>query len=240
MSKKLLVTADLGHLKVFRLEEDGEQLSKPRATLLEEEITGVRNHLSEEVTDRAGQFRKGSFPAGPTDRSDGEEHNLSLERRRRALKGIAKHISDSVQREGVEKWYLAAQKEINEALVSALERKARARLEKNVKLNLTKLKMEEVLTHFCGENKGKYVETKMPPNRRRNANGRRDVTLQHVQSMAAEATHKESRDLKDADQRLLNEGPARGRSSPGALNRSNVRLMPSARRTRWPRRSTPR
>src|SRR5213080_2124924 len=104
MSKKLLVTADLGHLKVFRLEEDGEQLSKPRATLLEEEITRVRNHLSEEVTDRAGQFRKGSFPAGPTDRSDGEEHNLSLERRRRALKTLARDISSLVGREGIQAW----------------------------------------------------------------------------------------------------------------------------------------
>ena len=36
---------------------------------------------------------------------------------------MARHISDSVQREEVEKWYLAAQKEINEALVSALEKK---------------------------------------------------------------------------------------------------------------------
>ena len=84
MTTKLVVVADLGHFKAYRLEESPD-FSRPRIKLLEDWETNVSKHLSEEVTDQAGQFRKGSAPAGPTDRSDGEEHNLDLERRRRAV-----------------------------------------------------------------------------------------------------------------------------------------------------------
>ena len=111
MTTKLLIVADLGHWKAYRLEES-EQFSRPRIQLLEEWTTNVIQHLSEVVTDQAGQFRKGSFPAGPSDRSDGEEHNLGLERRKRALKTLAARISELVRRENVESWYFTAGKEI--------------------------------------------------------------------------------------------------------------------------------
>src|SRR6266550_3857218 len=152
MTAKLLVTADLGHLKVYRIEEDA-QFSAPRTRLIEERMTEASLHLSEAVTDQAGQFRKGSFPAGPTERSDGEPHNLALERRRRALKTLAREISSLVRGEGVQAWYLAAPKEINGPLVAALDRVVREKIEKNVELDLAKLKLEEVLSHFYKEKK---------------------------------------------------------------------------------------
>src|SRR5258708_26032447 len=105
MTKKLLIVADLGHLKVFRLEENGES-GRPRAILLEQKSTEVTNHLTEVVTDRAGQYRKGVAGAGASNMSDGEEHNLPLERRRRALKRLAQHISSLIRAEKIESWYL--------------------------------------------------------------------------------------------------------------------------------------
>src|SRR5437762_9399988 len=119
MTRKLLVTADLGQLKAYQIEED-EQFSKPRVKFIEQRSTAVTRHLSDEVTDQAGQFRKGSFPSGPSDRSDGEPHNLQLERRRRALRTVAEDISELVRGEQVQNWHLAAGKDINHALIEAL------------------------------------------------------------------------------------------------------------------------
>jgi len=147
MTKRLLVLADLGRMKAYRLEE-GEQFSKPRLRLLEEWETNITHHLSEDVTDQAGRFRKGSVPAGPSNLSDGEEHNLGLERRKRALKTLAEHISELAGREDFAGLYFAAGREINQALVEALDPITRSRMEKNVILNLTKVSPEVLVEHF--------------------------------------------------------------------------------------------
>src|SRR3954452_20286921 len=78
MNKKLLVVADLGHFKAYKLEQN-ESFSQPRLQLLEEWDTDVPRHLSEELSDQAGQFRKdhraGNLNGGPSNLSDGEQHN---------------------------------------------------------------------------------------------------------------------------------------------------------------------
>ena len=97
MTKKILLVADLGHFKAYRFEES-RQFSRPRLALFHEWQSSEVNHLVDEVTDRAGQFRKGSFPTGPSETSDGETHNLFLERRRKSLRAVAKLIDKIVQR----------------------------------------------------------------------------------------------------------------------------------------------
>jgi len=150
MDKKFLVTADLGHFKAYRIEED-ERFSKPRARLVETWSTPVTHRFAEDLTDQAGQFRKRTSPGGPNDRSDGEAHNLQLERRRRALKSLARRISQVLSREPERDLYLAAGKEINHAILEALDGRTRAKLQKNVELNLTNLDLDEVLAHFYTE-----------------------------------------------------------------------------------------
>src|SRR5436190_5027200 len=151
MTKRLLITADLGHLKAFRLLQPEANRSS-RIEMIETETTDATNHLSEVVTDQAGQFRKGSFPAGPSDRSDGEPHNLTLERRRRALKTIARDISRLIGKEKPQEWFLAAGKEINHRLIEAFDDDVRGKLKKNVRANLTKLNPAQLLSHFSAEN----------------------------------------------------------------------------------------
>ena len=119
MTKTILVTADLGHLKAFRLKHD-QQPGRPKMEVIQTETTQATRHLSDLVTDQAGQFRKGSFPAGPSERSDGEPHNLALERRRRALKALARDINRLITQERPDEWFLAAGPEINKPLVEAL------------------------------------------------------------------------------------------------------------------------
>jgi hypothetical protein len=147
MTKKLLFVADLGHLRAYRL-DDSVHFSKPRLELLEEWRTNVAKHLRQDVTDQAGQVRKGSTYSGPSDLSDGENHNLSLERRHRALKGLAKHMDQLVQREEAEECYLAAGSEINSAILEALNEHARSRIHKNIQANLTNVPSDELIKHF--------------------------------------------------------------------------------------------
>ena len=118
MKKKLLVLADLGHFKAYQLEQDNSY-STPRLQLLEEWETQVPKHLSEELTDQAGQYRKGSVPGGASNLSDGEQHNIDLERRRRALKTVTAHMRELLRKDepDLDGCYFAAGPEINGAIL---------------------------------------------------------------------------------------------------------------------------
>ncbi len=148
MTEKLLVIADLGRLKAYRLHES-RRFSHPRLELVEDWQTGVTQHLSQELTDQAGRYRKGTPHAeGPSALSDGEQHNIDLERRRRAVKGLAHHITELLRREQAEGLYLAADRRINQHVIDELEARDRSKLQKNVHANLSKLSTEELVKHF--------------------------------------------------------------------------------------------
>ncbi len=150
MTTKRLVLAGLGRFKVYRFEQ-GREFSHPRLQLLEDFETAVTRHLSGEVSDQAGQFRRGVPTAaeGATAMSDGEQHNMDLERRRRALKTVARRVSDLVNREkGADGLYFAADAQINRAILDELDAGARAKLQKNVTANLTKLDSAQIIQHF--------------------------------------------------------------------------------------------
>ena len=217
MTKKILITADLGHLKIYRLQED-PKLRRPRVRSIQTEESDVTRHLSEVVTDRADQFRKGSFPVGPNDRSDSEPHNLALERRRRALKTLAKDIGRLITRERVRDWFLAAGKEINGALIAALDKDIRAKIQKNVLANLTKLSSAEVLSHFYGD------DTNL-------ANRKREASLRSTETKILHARKKGDYERRKIGDQGRNWNRTDSRLSTLGLNRSNVRRKPSARRT---------
>jgi hypothetical protein len=149
MAKKLLIVTDLGRFKAYRFEES-PLYSTPRLELLEDRDTKVNERMSEQVTDQAGQFSKGarSF-AAVNDMSNGERHNLALEIRRRAVKELADLISQILKQENVDGCYLAAGSEINQTLLDALPPHVRARIEKNVTANLTRLNAAQIIEHFC-------------------------------------------------------------------------------------------
>ncbi len=240
MSKKLLVTADLGHLKIFRIDDD-ERFSTPRSSMVEHDSTAVTRHISEEVTDQKGQTRKRSVQAGPNDASDGEEHNLGLERRRRALKNIAKRISETVLKEQVDEWLFAAASKINGAIVQELDRDVRARLTSNVRANLTKLSAEDALAHFHDwQNKRKKNDNGTSQRADKYSTGR-NLTMQSKRNTAGMSGPRRagrSQDLKArvrmADVEMFSNQTARSKrnaKSAASLNRSNALRKPSARRT---------
>jgi hypothetical protein len=149
MKERLLVVADLGRLKAYKLQE-GRQFSHPRLELVEDSETGVTRHLSEELTDQAGRFRRSTAHSeAQSALSDGEQHNIDLERRRRAVKTLAQRISEIMDREKTEEFYLAADKRINQQLLDEMPTANRTKLQKNVPMNLSKLSTEELVKHFC-------------------------------------------------------------------------------------------
>jgi hypothetical protein len=148
MQKTIIITADLGHLKAYAVEQD-DGPGAPSIHLLQKENTDIAQHLSAIVTDQAGRYRKRpATGVGQTDRSDGEPHNLGIERRKRAMKVLAKGIDELLARERPEAWCFAAASEINRALLDALNKTVRARMQQNVRANLTGVSKAEVLGHF--------------------------------------------------------------------------------------------
>ena len=148
MTRKLVVVMDSGRFKAYRWEES-PQFSNPRLELLEDRDTEVTRRISDQVSDQAGQFPKGSLSfASISDMSNGERHTLDLELRRRALRQSAARISDLLGREEVDGCYLAAGSEINHAVIEALEPRTREKIQKNVMANLTRLDTAEIIRHF--------------------------------------------------------------------------------------------
>lgn len=148
MKRTLLVLIDSGRFKAYCMEES-PRFRTPRLKLLEQWETPVTRRISDQVTDKAGQFAKGSLSfSAVNDMADGERHNLDLERRRRAVKQMATRVGELLQRETLEACYLATSKMINQTVLSTLPDKVRQRIQKNVTANLTRLNPSAIFKHF--------------------------------------------------------------------------------------------
>lgn len=144
MHDKLIVVADLGRVKAYRVSRD-DLGSSPRLELVRDvELTEAHGRLLEKVTDKAGRFPGNG--TGPGGMSIGENHNLGLEQERRLLKKVCEQIETLVKNERA--WHLAAVKEINPRLVENLSAAARQTLQKNISADLIKTPREELLSHF--------------------------------------------------------------------------------------------
>lgn len=149
MKSKLLVVADLGRLRAYHVQQD-PSFSNPRLQLVDDFETHVVQHLSEELTDQAGARRsRGPTEGGQNLNSDGEQHNLALERRRRAVKMVAKRIGELMDSHKVDGCYLAADSRINQPILDELDQRTRSKIEKTVTANLSKLPASDLMSHFA-------------------------------------------------------------------------------------------
>ena len=113
MKSKLLIVADLGRVKAYKV--DYTLYNTPRLEQLEEiALEEAHNRL----LDEAG--RHGS----PTQKNWGaplaDDHNLQLEFKRRLIRQISDHIQRLVERSGCDICWLAAQREINQKILEEL------------------------------------------------------------------------------------------------------------------------
>ncbi len=148
MKNKLVVVADLGHLKAYKVEYD-EISTNPKFELIANVNTDEADgRLSDKLTDEAGRFHGGQRGQSEI-RANGERHNIELEFERRAICHLAKTVNRVVSKdtEG-QPVYFAAIKEINHQILEKLDPAVRARIEKVVPEDLTKVNGSKLLSHF--------------------------------------------------------------------------------------------
>jgi len=142
MTDKMIVMADLGRVKAFRVTYD-ILTSKPQLHLVYDcEFLEAHGRLLDKVTDLAGRFPMSGTPGA----ANGENHNLRGENERRLIRLLAEKITELVQ--GERYWYLAAGEGINSRLLDHLPSETRGALTKNIAADLVKTPKQEILDYF--------------------------------------------------------------------------------------------
>lgn len=145
MGSKLVVLADLGEMKAYRITRDPMQQSPNLELLNDMEFPISHGRFTEKYTDQAGRFPVYG-QSGPM--AIGEQHNLELEIERRNIRAVAEAISELIQQEHAEYWSFAAAPEINERILDELDPLVRAKLVRNLPVDLVKAGREELLRRF--------------------------------------------------------------------------------------------
>ncbi|WP_456432496.1 host attachment protein [Nitratifractor sp.] len=159
--ESLIIVADLGELKAYRVKEemaidpkDDAQTSHKhhKGTLIDAlrpelvlavDFIDAHKKITEEVTDKVGR-NKAPYGAGES----GEPHNLKLEIEHRLLKEIADEIMRLVRNENPKRWHLAFPAEHHKALMDRIDPDVREKLDVKIPEDLTKVKPETLLERF--------------------------------------------------------------------------------------------
>jgi hypothetical protein len=148
MKNTLVVVTDLGCLKAFRL-ENNQQHRTPRLELVEEfNNAEAHDKLMERVSDSSGRFSRGGASSSGGAMADGERHNIALELRKRLVRQLAQRFNILARSQDIERCLLATSREINHQFLDELEPQVRAKIEKIIPVDLTKLERTEILSHF--------------------------------------------------------------------------------------------
>ena len=150
MKPTLLVVADLGNFKAYRW--DGDELhSTPRLELVDafEAVDARYKRVRNTLTVLEGRSAKGgSNPKLAGAGSDGEQHNMHLEKRRRLVRQMVDGLTALLKPKEIERCFFAAPQEINEQIVNHIPPAVRQKIEKNLVLDLTKLDKPALIDHF--------------------------------------------------------------------------------------------
>jgi hypothetical protein len=152
----ILVLADLGQLKAYRVAEvlgtDRHEVSQvghkqrrgtQKTSVALDLITDIDYLMShrktrELVSDQAGRFGT----------STGEPHNVRTEHNKQTMKAISEDICSLIEKESPASWYLAFPKETHKALAGMLNERVKKNLNKVVPCDLTKTAKNKLLEHF--------------------------------------------------------------------------------------------
>jgi hypothetical protein len=148
MKNTLVVVADLRGFKAFKLENNHVNRT-PRLELLEQfDNAEVHGRLVDKVSDLSGRFPRGTGMKAAGAMSDGERHNIELEARKRFVRQLAQRLNTLARGQDVDNCLLAVSKEINHQLIEELDPQVRAKIQKTVPADLTKVEHTEILRHF--------------------------------------------------------------------------------------------
>lgn len=147
--QELIVTADLGHFKAYKLIKSRKGNITPRVEMLKcFDNIEAHERISEKMSDAAGRFRRANADASYNTAGYGERHNMEKETKRRIIKKMAECIDSMMKGEDCDAWHLAAGSDINNELLRNLSPYAKERLINNIKSDLTKLTKSEIVERF--------------------------------------------------------------------------------------------
>jgi len=142
----IIITVDLGTMMAYEIVKDPWKIESTRLEAIKSHVTiEPRLKASDKFSDSAGRFYQG----GGATAGFGEPHAITLEAEKRLIKQIAEDINTLVSEKGCEKWFLAADKAINNQILENLTSAVRAKLKKNVSANLTKIDKVKLMSYFA-------------------------------------------------------------------------------------------
>lgn len=143
----VIVAANLGHLKAYRVVETPTRGRK--LDLIDEmEFPEAHGHFFDKVTDMSGRFRVSEGPGPRSTMSYGEALGTELETERRLVKLVAEQIEIILKAERPEYWHFAATPEHHQAILNELPPDLSERVVRHVQADLTRVPASEVLSHF--------------------------------------------------------------------------------------------
>jgi len=143
--KKLVILADMGKLRAFRLSPPGTALSphaKPEA------IEEIDLPARQRDTDNPGSFPQGRSVRETAGMSPGEDHNKAGEFEKRSIEFIAREITGLIEAEGAMPWCLAAPASINKRIFELIPPPLQDSLATNVTADLTHLPLADIEHRF--------------------------------------------------------------------------------------------
>lgn len=147
---KLIIAANLGKVRVLRFREPGDDPVE-RRHLVEQAAESLKEHVDaihEAVTDQSGRFRQGAGAGVPGGMSFGEEHELKAEIERKAIRRIAAHIDQTLDKAGHPHWLLAAPQPVLARLLETLSKAAINTMGQTVASDLTNCPLGEMEHRF--------------------------------------------------------------------------------------------
>ncbi len=148
LNNLLLVVADRGGLKAFRVEPNPAPRPPRLRPVQALDLTISHGRYADKVTDQAGRFGAGSAVGTPGAGGVAEHTTIELENSRRAIKQVADQITAVVKQEKAEGLLLAAPSLMNAALLEELPAELRDRVVENVSADLLRLDTAKLASHF--------------------------------------------------------------------------------------------
>ena len=141
----LLIVADRGGLKAFRVEERSN--GKPGLHQIDSDYEqDAHGRFTDKVTDRAGRFKGSGL--GQNQGGSSDHSKTDMENDRRAVKHIAERINELVEKEQPARWGLAMPAQIDKLLVEHLKPETRKHLKETVHADLLRAESSDILGHF--------------------------------------------------------------------------------------------
>jgi hypothetical protein len=146
----IIITANLGHLKAYRLLQTPTR--GPKLEIVDEvEFPEAHGRFSEKVADKAARSHIGERVGVTPQIAPIDTARAELETQQRLIKLIAERIETILKRERPEIWDFAATSEIQKAILEKINPALREHLHWTDAADLTKLPADKVLPQFIGD-----------------------------------------------------------------------------------------